>query len=109
MPIYEYECRRCEHRFELLQRFDDKPARKCPECGGRVDRLIGVPAIRFKGTGWYVTDYAGKGKEREKAAGDGADGPDEPAGKGAAGETDKKAAGETKKTKEKGKGADTPR
>ena len=62
MPIYEYECRRCGHRFELLQKFSDKPRKRCPECSGAVDRLISSPAIRFKGSGWYVTDYANKGK-----------------------------------------------
>ena len=61
MPIYEYECRRCQHRFELIQSFSDKPRKRCPECQGAVDRLISAPAIRFKGTGWYVTDYANKG------------------------------------------------
>ena len=62
MPIYEYECRRCGHRFELIQKFSDKPRQRCPQCSGKVDRLISPPAIRFKGTGWYVTDYADKGK-----------------------------------------------
>ena len=62
MPIYEYECRRCGHRFELIQKFSDKPRKRCPECSGAVDRLISPPAIRFKGTGWYVTDYADKKK-----------------------------------------------
>ena len=73
MPIYEYECRRCAHRFELIQKFSDKPRKRCPECSGAVDRLISSPAIRFKGTGWYVTDYADKKRpdkeaERESAA-----------------------------------------
>lgn len=65
MPIYEYECRRCGHRFELLQKFSDKPRKRCPECSGAVDRLISPPAIRFKGTGWYVTDYADKKISKE--------------------------------------------
>jgi len=64
MPIYEYECGRCQHRFELIQKFSDKQVRKCPECGGRVERLISPPAIRFKGTGWYVTDYGNKGRSQ---------------------------------------------
>ena len=68
MPIYEYECRRCGHRFELIQRFSDKPRKRCPECSGSVDRLINPPAIRFKGSGWYVTDYANKGKPGETEA-----------------------------------------
>ncbi len=65
MPIYEYECRRCGHRFELIQKFSDKPRKRCPECSGAVDRLISPPAIRFKGTGWYVTDYADKKMSKE--------------------------------------------
>ena len=71
MPIYEYECRRCAHRFELIQKISDKPRKRCPECSGAVDRLISSPAIRFKGTGWYVTDYADKkkpGKDTESEA-----------------------------------------
>ncbi len=68
MPIYEYECRRCGHRFELIQKFSDKPRKRCPECSGAVDRLISSPAIRFKGTGWYVTDYADKKKDPQKEA-----------------------------------------
>ncbi len=70
MPIYEYECRRCGHRFELIQKFSDKPRKRCPECRGAVDRLISPPAIRFKGTGWYVTDYADKKQPPEKEKGD---------------------------------------
>lgn len=60
MPIYEYECRQCGKRTELLQRMDDAPMATCPECGGEVRKLISAPAVQFKGSGWYVTDYAGK-------------------------------------------------
>lgn len=70
MPIYEYECRKCGHRFERIQKFSDRKVRTCPECKGRVDKLVHAPAIQFKGSGWYVTDYSDKGKEssrREKA------------------------------------------
>ena len=63
MPLYEYECRKCHHRFERIQQFSDKPVRRCPKCKtGRVEKLISSPAVHFKGTGWYVTDYGGKGK-----------------------------------------------
>jgi putative FmdB family regulatory protein len=75
MPIYEYECTECQHRTELLQRHGDPPLESCPECGGRVRKLFSAPAVQFKGSGWYVTDYAGKGKrssEAGKAEGDGA-------------------------------------
>lgn len=67
MPIYEYECKRCGHRFELIQKFSDKPRKRCPECQGAVERLISSPAIRFKGTGWYVTDYADKKKGKDRS------------------------------------------
>ncbi len=58
MPTYEYECRQCGHAFEAFQNMTDKPLRKCPECGGRVRRLIGAGAgVIFKGSGFYATDY----------------------------------------------------
>jgi putative FmdB family regulatory protein len=61
MPLYEYQCNSCHHRFELIQRFADPPAHACPECGGPVTKLLSSPAIQFKGSGWYITDYARKG------------------------------------------------
>ncbi len=60
MPLYEYQCKKCKHKFEKIQKFSDPPVRKCPECGGPVEQLLHAPAVQFKGTGWYVTDYAGK-------------------------------------------------
>jgi putative FmdB family regulatory protein len=60
MPLYEYECTKCGHRFEKIQKFSDNPVKKCPECGGRVEKTISAPAVQFKGSGWYVTDYAKK-------------------------------------------------
>ncbi len=60
MPLYEYQCTRCEHRFEKLQRFSDPPVEECPACGGPVSQLLSPPALQFKGSGWYVTDYAKK-------------------------------------------------
>ncbi len=62
MPIYEYECVDCGKRFEMLQKVADSPITECLTCKGKVERLISSPAIQFKGTGWYVTDYARKGK-----------------------------------------------
>ena len=62
MPLYEYHCKKCG-RFETLQRFSDGPLAACPTCGGAVERLISAPAFQFKGTGWYVTDYAKSGAE----------------------------------------------
>ena len=60
MPLYEYQCQKCGHRFERIQRFSDPLVKKCPECGGKVEQLISAPAVQFKGSGWYVTDYAKK-------------------------------------------------
>ena len=60
MPLYEYECLKCGTRTEVLQRLDEAPLATCPACGGEVKKLISSPAFQFKGTGWYVTDYAGK-------------------------------------------------
>jgi putative FmdB family regulatory protein len=60
MPIYENECLNCGKRTELLQRIGEAPLVACPECGGPVKKLISSPAFQFKGSGWYVTDYAGK-------------------------------------------------
>ncbi len=66
MPLYEYQCFVCEHRFERLQKVADKIITDCPSCGGRVRRLLGAPALQFKGSGWYVTDY-GKGNGSDKS------------------------------------------
>jgi putative FmdB family regulatory protein len=60
MPLYEYQCKKCGHRFEKIQKFSDKMVKKCPDCGGLVEQMISAPAVQFKGSGWYVTDYAKK-------------------------------------------------
>ena len=60
MPLYEYLCKKCGHRFEKIQKFSDRMVKKCPECGGVVEQMISAPAVQFKGSGWYVTDYAKK-------------------------------------------------
>src|ERR1700758_4297337 len=60
MPIYEYECKKCHHRFERIQKFSDPHVKKCPQCGGAVEQVLSAPAVQFKGSGWYVTDYARK-------------------------------------------------
>jgi putative FmdB family regulatory protein len=60
MPIYEYQCKKCHHRFERIQKFSDPHVKKCPDCGGPVEQVITAPAVQFKGSGWYVTDYAKK-------------------------------------------------
>jgi putative FmdB family regulatory protein len=61
MPNYEYLCKNCGHRFEQIRKFSDKQLRKCPECGGVIEQVISAPAVQFKGSGWYVTDYPKKG------------------------------------------------
>ena len=68
MPLYEYQCKKCKHRFEKIQKFSDRPVKKCPECGGPVEQLISSPAVQFKGSGWYVTDYARKGSSGDSAS-----------------------------------------
>jgi putative FmdB family regulatory protein len=60
MPIYEYECRKCGAHTEAFQKVSDKPLTKCRKCGGKLEKKVSAPAIQFKGSGWYVTDYAGK-------------------------------------------------
>jgi putative FmdB family regulatory protein len=60
MPLYDYKCTKCGHRFERIQKFSDPAVKKCPDCGGKVEQLISAPAVQFKGSGWYVTDYAKK-------------------------------------------------
>lgn len=61
MPLYEYRCKQCGHQFEKIQSFSAPELKECPECNGEVERLISAPAVQFKGSGWYVTDYASKG------------------------------------------------
>ncbi|MFQ5905138.1 MAG: FmdB family zinc ribbon protein [bacterium] len=68
MPIYEYECRKCGHRFDRIEGFDSSPRKKCPECAGRAERVLpsGV-GFQFKGSGFYATDYAKKEKKSDAA------------------------------------------
>ena len=70
MPLYEYQCGRCG-RFELIKKFSDPPVTDCPTCGQEVQKLFSAPAIQFKGTGWYITDYARKSDGKDGAAKDG--------------------------------------
>jgi putative FmdB family regulatory protein len=75
VPLYEYRCKNCGHTFEKIQSFSAPDEKECPVCHGEVERLISAPAIQFKGTGWYVSDYAGKNKSgpmKASADGDGA-------------------------------------
>ena len=92
MPLYEYECTKCHRRTEKIESVSGPHLKKCPHCGGKVEQAITAPAIQFKGSGWYVTDYAGKGGGKEAPA--------EKAEKGESKEAPKEtAAKETKETK----------
>jgi len=100
VPLYEYQCVKCKRRTEKIERVAGPHLRKCPHCGGKVERLQSAPAIQFKGSGWYVTDYAGKsgGKESPAEKTDKAEKADKAESKEAPKET---AAKETKESKEK--------
>jgi len=67
VPLYEYKCLKCGRRTEKIENVSGQHLKKCPHCGGKVEALISAPAIQFKGSGWYVTDYAGKSGGSDKA------------------------------------------
>jgi putative FmdB family regulatory protein len=68
MPIYEFECQKCKAHTEVFQKMNDKAPTRCEKCGGRLEKLVSASAIQFKGSGWYVTDYAGNGKKAAEKA-----------------------------------------
>ncbi|HKP73069.1 MAG TPA: FmdB family zinc ribbon protein [Pyrinomonadaceae bacterium] len=75
MPIYEYSCQKCKAHIEVMQKITDKPLKRCKECGGKLEKEWSATSFQFKGSGWYVTDYAGKksgATEKEPAKTDGA-------------------------------------
>ncbi len=78
MPIYEYECKKCKAHMEVLQKASDKPPAKCRKCGGRLERMASAPAIQFKGSGWYVTDYGGKATKGDKVESESTNGDKKP-------------------------------
>jgi putative FmdB family regulatory protein len=104
MPLYEYQCRACGHRFERIQKSSDPPVASCPSCGGDVEKLLSSPAIQFKGSGWYITDYAksGKGPADTKKTESAADGKTE-----SKGETKAETKAETKSSSEPAKPGST--
>ncbi len=67
MPIYEYRCEACGETTEVIQRLDEPPLEICPRCGGALKKLLSAPAFQFKGSGWYVTDYARSGGGKKTA------------------------------------------
>ena len=105
MPLYEYECGACGHRFEIIQKFSDGPPEACPKCAkGPLQRLQSSPAFQFKGTGWYVTDYAGKGK----SGGEASDKDAKPAAKSDSSGGTSESGGESKKSEGESKKSDAP-
>jgi putative FmdB family regulatory protein len=83
MPLYEYQCDACGQRFEVIQKFSDPPVEVCRACGGPVKKLLSSPAIQFKGSGWYITDYARKSGD----AGGSASEPSKPASSASSGDS----------------------
>jgi len=98
VPLYEYQCVKCHRRTEKIESVAGPHIRKCPHCGGKLERLVTAPAIQFKGSGWYVTDYAGKSGSKDSAV-DSA-GEAKSAEKGTSNEGASKESKETKDTKE---------
>jgi putative FmdB family regulatory protein len=70
VPLYEYKCLKCGRNTEKIENVSGPHLKKCPHCGGKVESVITAPSIQFKGSGWYVTDYAGKSKEGEASKSD---------------------------------------
>ena len=95
MPLYEYECPK-DGTFELVRKFSDEPLEACPTCGGPIEKLASAPAIQFKGSGWYITDYARKSTGGEAA------GKKEGSDKGGAGDSPKDKGGSDKGGSDKG-------
>ena len=98
MPLYEYHCDTCGHRFEHIQKFSDPLLTVCPKCDGELRKLVSSPAFQFKGTGWYVTDYAKKDRGEADKSSEGKDGASDK--KATSDKTDKTA--KTDKTKSGG-------
>ena len=96
MPLYPYRCTQCGHRFEKIQHFRAEPEKVCPKCGGVLERLLTAPGLKFKGSGWYVNDYAAKsGSSAESSPKDAAPAAGSGEKKPAAGSKTKSSAGAT--------------
>lgn len=67
MPLYEYQCKTCHHRFEKIQSFSDADPEQCPKCGGKIERMLNAPSFQFKGSGWYATDYKKSGAPKPES------------------------------------------
>jgi putative FmdB family regulatory protein len=88
LPLYEYQCKKCHSLTERIQKFSDLPLTVCPHCGGELEQVLSAPAVQFKGSGWYVTDYARKGSSSGRSSGDGAASSSSSESKPAAGKAD---------------------
>jgi len=71
LPLYEYQCKKCHSLTERIQKFSDEPLTVCPHCGGEMEQLLSAPAVQFKGSGWYVTDYAKRAGSSSSSSGNG--------------------------------------
>ncbi|MGH9378348.1 MAG: FmdB family zinc ribbon protein [Terriglobia bacterium] len=100
MPLYEYQCKKCSAHFEKIRKFSDPPLTKCENCGGKLEQLVSSPAFQFKGTGWYVTDYARKPEASKPVS--------EASKEKPANGSDTKKGSETSKTSETSKPSATP-
>jgi putative FmdB family regulatory protein len=92
LPLYEYKCKKCAHHFDKIEKYTASAVKTCPKCGGKAERQLAAPAIQFKGSGWYVTDYGGKTGSADSK---------ENSGDGSSGKSADKS-GESKATSEKG-------
>ncbi len=105
MPLYEYQCRSCGNVSEVIQRMSDDPLSTCEDCGGELKKLLSAPAFQFKGSGWYVTDYANKSGDNGKGAsgGDASKGSDAKSDTGDTSKSEKKAVPDSTKSEPKTK------
>jgi putative FmdB family regulatory protein len=102
VPLYEYRCAKCGRRTEKIESVSGPHLKKCPHCGGKVERMLTAPAIQFKGSGWYVTDYAGKSaKEGSPDDKGGTEAKEAPAKEAAAKDSPAKESKEKKSAKKK--------
>lgn len=99
MPVYEYSCEKCRKHHEIMQKITEKPLTICPNCGGKMKKMISNTSFVLKGAGWYVTDYAGKGKKEAKESGEKKEKPEASAKKESKKElkSEKKVSADTKK------------